>query len=125
MKTLCHALGVAAMGALLLAPPVSAQNSAPTGLHDGIWKVSTEPATGPCSKRLEFSLAVEEGRISYSGLMPVDASGSVDAVGVITIRVVRGDETVAAKGLVRGDTASGDWVSPVKNCTGSWVARRA
>lgn len=128
MITLKHALGGAAIGAMLVLP-VMAQDttaSADIGRHDGIWQVATEPATGPCSKRMEFKLAVEDGQISYGGMIPVaEASGSVNPLGAIVIRVVRGDETVDATGLVRGDTASGQWVSPVKNCTGSWVARKA
>ncbi|WGD30219.1 hypothetical protein AncyloWKF20_21120 [Ancylobacter sp. WKF20] len=128
MITLKHALGGAAIGAMLVLP-VMAQDttaSADIGRHDGIWQVATVPATGPCSKRMEFKLAVEDGQISYGGMIPVaEASGSVNPLGAIVIRVVRGDETVDATGLVRGDTASGQWVSPVKNCTGSWVARKA
>ncbi|PZQ83285.1 MAG: hypothetical protein DI549_08665 [Ancylobacter novellus] len=125
MRTLRYASGVAAVCGALLASPLSAQPELAQNAHDGVWRVATEPATGPCSKRLEFNLSVEGGQITYAGIMPVDASGSVDPLGVIEIRVVRGDETVAAKGLVRGDVASGEWVSPAKNCTGSWVARRA
>ncbi len=125
MRTLRYASGVAAVCGALLASPLSAQPELAQNAHDGLWRVATEPATGPCSKRLEFNLSVEGGQITYAGIMPVDASGSVDPLGVIEIRVVRGDETVAAKGLVRGDVASGEWVSPAKNCTGSWVARRA
>ncbi|MCK0207649.1 hypothetical protein MWN33_06335 [Starkeya koreensis] len=122
MKTLNVALcGALAWGALALSLPARGAG----GLHDGIWRVAAEPATGPCSERQEFSLSVEDGRISYAGYLPVDASGSVDALGVIRIRVVRGSETVAAKGLVRGERASGEWVSPAKNCTGSWVAYRS
>ncbi|QFR34784.1 hypothetical protein [Ancylobacter sp. TS-1] len=122
MKTLNVALcGALAWGALASSLPARSAE----GLHDGIWRVAAEPATGPCSQRHEFSLSVEEGRIRYSGYWPVEASGSVTALGVIRIRVVRGEETLAAKGLVRGETASGEWVSPGKNCTGSWVARRS
>jgi hypothetical protein len=125
MRTLRYASGVAVVCGALLASPLSAQQDVAADVHDGLWQVATEPATGPCSKRLEFNLSVDGGQISYAGLWPVDASGSVDPLGVIEIQLVRGDETVAAKGLVRGDTASGEWVSPEKNCTGSWVARRA
>lgn len=131
MTTLRHAVAAAAvcgaLAVLLVAAGTDLNAAEPTDatLHDGIWQVATEPATGPCSKRMAFKLAVEDGRISYAGIWPVDASGSVDPVGLITIKVVRGGETLSAKGLVRGDTASGDWVSPEKNCTGSWVARKA
>lgn len=128
MITLKNALGGAAIWGALLVPPVTAQemDTADVSRHDGIWQVATEPATGPCSKRMEFKLSVEDGQISYGGMIPVaEASGSVNPLGAIVIRVVRGDETVDATGLVRGDTASGQWVSPVKNCTGSWVARKA
>ncbi|MDQ0511613.1 hypothetical protein [Ancylobacter amanitiformis] len=125
MKTLAYATGVAAVCGALLALPLAAQQGPAETLHDGVWQVATEPATGPCSKRMEFKLSVDAGQISYAGMLPVEASGSVDPLGVIEIRVVRGAETVSAKGLVRGDTASGEWISPDRNCTGSWVARRA
>lgn len=129
MKTLNHGWKLATCGAALwgalLIPPATAQEMAALSLHDGIWEVSAEPISGPCDKRLEFKLAVEDGQISYAGAWPVDASGSVSPLGAITIRVVRGNETLSAKGVVRGDVATGKWQSPVKNCTGSFVARRA
>ena len=129
MKTLDHEWKIATCGAALwgalLIPPATAQEVAALSLHDGIWNVAAEPIAGPCDKRLEFKLSVEEGRISYAGAWPVDASGSVSALGAVTIRVVRGGETLSAKGVVRGDVATGKWESPVKNCTGSWVARKA
>ena len=127
MTALKHALAAAAICGTLAVPPVAAESNgaADIAAHDGIWQVATEPVSGPCSKRLEFKLAVADGRISYAGIWPVDASGSVNPLGLITIRVVRGEETMSAKGLVRGDVASGDWESPAKNCTGSWVARKA
>jgi len=121
MRILRHAMRATVIcGALAFTPAAMAQE-----VHDGIWRVATQPISGPCSEILEFSLAVEDGRISYSGIWPVNASGSVTPVGVIKISVVRGAETVSAKGVVRGDTASGRWVSPVKNCSGSWTAHKA
>ncbi|GLK74051.1 hypothetical protein KHC23_01395 [Ancylobacter dichloromethanicus] len=129
MKTLTHGwtfatCGAALWGALLI-PPATAQELTELSLHDGIWEVATEPLSGPCDKRLEFKLSVEEGRISYAGMWSVEASGSVSPLGRIDIRVVRGDETVSARGVVRGDVAIGKWESPVKNCSGSFVARKA
>jgi len=126
MQILRHAMRATVIcGALAFTQSAMAPAAVAQEIHDGIWRVATQPITGPCSKSFEFSLAVEGGQISYSGIWPVDASGSVTPIGVIEINVVRGKETVAAKGVVRGDTASGKWVSPVKNCTGSWTARKA
>lgn len=129
MTTLDHgwkstACGAALWGALLI-PPATAQELTELTLHDGIWEVSTQPLAGPCDERLEFKLSVEEGRISYAGMWSVEASGSVTPLGRIDIRVVRGEETVSARGVVRGDVATGRWESPVKNCSGSFIARRA
>ena len=115
-------IAAASLCTALAVTPSIAQEKQGVSLHNGTWQVSTEPATGPCSKKFNFKLAVEDGRISYGGLLPVNASGSVNEGGLINIRVKRGEETLEGKGLVRGDTASGEWVSPVKNCTGSWVA---
>lgn len=126
MQTLRHAMRATVIcGALALTPFAVAPAAMAQEMHDGIWRVATQPITGPCSKSFEFSLAVEDGQISYSGIWPVDASGSVTPIGVIEISVVRGGETLSAKGVVRGDMASGKWVSPVKNCTGSWTAKKA
>lgn len=126
MKTLDHGWNLATCGAALcgalLAVPATAQE---LSLHDGIWEVSAEPVSGPCDKRLEFRLSVEDGQISYAGLWSVDATGTVSALGRIDIRVVRGEETLSARGMVRGDVATGKWESPAKSCSGSFVARRA
>lgn len=126
MKTLTHGwqlatCGAALWGALLVVPAAAQELS----LHDGIWEVSAEPVSGPCDKRLDFRLAVEDGQISYGGLWPVDATGTVSALGRIDIRVVRGGDTLSARGMVRGNVAIGKWQSAEKNCSGSFVARRA
>lgn len=126
MKTLTHGwqlatCGAALWGALLVVPAAAQKLS----LHDGIWEVSAEPVSGPCDKRLDFRLAVEDGQISYGGLWPVDATGTVSALGRIDIRVVRGGDTLSARGMVRGNVAIGKWQSAEKNCSGSFVARRA
>ena len=126
MKTLDHGWKLATCGAALwgalLAVPATAQE---LSLHDGIWQVSAEPVSGPCDKRLDFRLAVEDGQISYGGMWPVNATGTVSALGRIEIRVVRGSDTLSARGVVRGDVATGKWQSAEKNCSGSFVARRA
>ncbi len=125
MKTLRRATrAVVICGALALTQSAIVPAATAQEVHDGIWRVATQPITGPCSKSFEFNLAVEDGQISYAGIWPVDASGSVNPVGVIEISIIRGQETLSAKGMVRGDVASGKWVSPVKNCTGSWIARK-
>ncbi|WP_425106318.1 hypothetical protein [Ancylobacter sp.] len=129
MKTLTHGwksatCGAALWGALLM-PPAMAQQATELSLHDGLWDVSAEPVSGPCDKRLDFRLAVEGGQIRYGGLWPVDATGTVSALGRIEIRVVRGEDTLSARGVVRGDVATGKWQSAEKNCSGSFVARRA
>lgn len=129
MKTLDHGWRCATCGAalwgMLLAVPATAQQVTELSLHDGIWEVSAEPVSGPCDTRLEFRLAVEDGQISYGGLWPVNATGTVSALGRIEIRVVRGEDTLSARGMVRGDVATGKWQSAEKNCSGSFVARRA
>lgn len=129
MKTLTHGWTLAtcgaALGGALLMTPATAQELSALSLHDGIWQVSAEPVSGPCDKRLDFRLAVEDGQISYGGLWPVNATGTVSALGRIDIRVERGGDTLSARGMVRGDVATGKWQSAEKNCSGSFVARRA
>ncbi|MPT25290.1 MAG: hypothetical protein E2577_21300, partial [Starkeya sp.] len=84
MRTLDHGWRRATCGAalwgMLLAVPATAQQVTELSLHDGIWEVSAEPVSGPCDKRLDFRLAVEDGEISYGGMWPVDATGTVSEI---------------------------------------------
>lgn len=126
MKTLNHVVCGAAMCAALLIRPVAAQELKPSqlNLHDGIWQVDAEPNSGSCSKRYQFRLSVDGGKISYAGMWSVDARGSVSALGLIRMRVVQSGGVVAANGVVRGNAASGKWASAKPRCSGSWVAHK-
>ncbi|MGA0561030.1 hypothetical protein ACO2RV_01180 [Ancylobacter sp. VNQ12] len=104
-------------------------NSAPafarTDRHDGIWTVTTSAEDGSCGTNYDFKMRVRAGEVTYAGMWPVKATGGINAAGLIRMDLAHGGRHVKATGLVRGDTASGDWTSPKPACTGSWVAKKA
>lgn len=109
--------------ALLLAGTAAPLHAAPQ--HDGVWMVKTSAETGTCGTNYDLSVAVKNGKVSYTGMWPVEASGGVNDFGRISMVITGAGERVKATGLVRGDTASGGWSSVNSKCSGSWVARKA
>jgi hypothetical protein len=108
---------------LLLAGTAAPLYAAPE--HDGVWKVKTSAETGKCGTNYDISVAVKNGKVSYAGMWPVKATGGVNDLGLIRMEIAGAGHKVKATGLVRGDTASGDWSSTKSDCAGSWVARKA
>jgi hypothetical protein len=109
--------------ALLLAGIAVPLHAAPA--HDGVWKVKTSAEAGKCGTNYDISVAVKNGKVSYAGMFPVKATGGVNDLGLIRMEIAGAGQRVKATGLVRGDTASGDWSSVKSSCSGSWVARKA
>lgn len=108
--------------AMALAAGIAPGGAAPE--HDGVWKVKTSAETGACNTNYDVSVAVKNGKVSYAGHWPVKATGGIDDFGLIKMEISGPGHRVKATGLVRGDTASGDWSATKSDCTGSWVARR-
>ncbi|WP_029351100.1 hypothetical protein [Bosea sp. 117] len=124
MTALLHRAALAAIAAATVAGAATLPAAA-ASTHDGTWSVKTSAETGQCATNYELKLAVKNGKVSYAGMWPVKAKGGVNAVGLINMDISHGSRRVTATGLVRGDSASGDWTSPQPACSGSWVARRA
>lgn len=95
-----------------------------TNLHDGTWRVKTSAEDGRCKDNYDFNVAVKNGRVTYAGIWPVKASGAVEPGGVIAMDLAHAGKNVVARGLVRGDSASGEWSSAKLDCSGSWVASK-
>lgn len=115
----CAGAGVLA---LLAVGAVSAKAASD---FDGVWKVTTSAETGKCSNNYDLSVRVKDGKLSYAGMWPVKATGGINEGGLVRMDIAHGGTKVAATGLVRGGSASGDWSSKTDGCTGSWVARKA
>lgn len=116
------------VGAAAAALMLTAAGSVPVGAasdFDGVWKVKTSAETGKCSTNYDLSVRVKDGKLSYAGMWPVKATGGINDLGLVRMNIAHAGTKVAATGLVRGDSASGDWASKTDGCTGSWVARRA
>ncbi|MBB3769627.1 hypothetical protein FHS55_000213 [Angulomicrobium tetraedrale] len=107
-----------------MATPVGAAWASDTH-HDGIWTVTTSAEDGACNTNYDFKMRVKNGEVTYAGFWPVKATGGINRAGLIRMNLAHSGQSVKATGLVRGDTASGDWTSPKPACSGSWVAKRA
>lgn len=116
---LALALAAFAAGALPAAP------AAAVSRHDGTWSITTAAEAGTCDTNFDFKLKVKGGKVTYAGFWPVKATGGINKLGVISMTLAHGHQRVIAKGLVEGDTASGDWTSPQPKCSGAWFAKRA
>ncbi|MFK8253166.1 hypothetical protein [Ancylobacter terrae] len=112
----------AVLGLVVLAGATPAMAA---GQHDGLWRVKTSAEAGKCATNYDFKLSVKDGKISYAGMWPVKVTGGINPAGLINMNIAHAGKSVSANGLVRGDSASGDWQAKAENCTGSWVASRA
>lgn len=105
---------------LALVVPASAASR-----HDGMWSVRTAPESGARNSNFDFKLKVKGGKVTSAGFWPVKATGGINKLGVVNMTLAHGHQRVVAKGLVEGDSASGDWTSPQPKCSGAGFARRA
>jgi hypothetical protein len=88
---------------------------------DGTWKVSAAPqenGNARCRGR-SASLRVQEGKVSYAGLLSGLASGQVNPGGDVTAQIAK----IRVSGKLSQRSGSGIWRSP--NCKGVWTAERS
>ena len=111
---------LAASAVALFISAVTLASAQASGSFDGTWRVSvsTDTENAKCKERT-VSLRVEDGRVSYDGILGGLASGTVEASGEITAQIAK----VRVAGRLSEDIGSGAWRS--KNCVGTWSARRA
>jgi hypothetical protein len=109
--------------ALALAAPAAAQSG-----FDGAWSVDLTVQRGQgaaCDDQgRSFPIRVQGGRISYGGNLDLNASGQIGADGRIQASFSRGSDSLTASGRASGDSASGRFNSPSRNCGGTFRARR-
>ena len=104
--------------ALLTTLPTEAGN------YDGQWSVQLSTDQGGCALNYQGTLSVAGGRIQDSGLF-VQAAGTVDPSGRVSIRITRGADALAAAGKLQGEAGGGQWHLPSQQCSGRWRAARA
>lgn len=92
--------------------------------HDGTWSVSLVTKEGDCDPSVKSRIEVRQGRVDEN-LLVARIVGGVTQKGAVSLQVVRGGDSMVARGKINGEMASGSWTSPSKNCSGSWSAVKA
>ncbi len=118
---------VAAAAAASLSAAASAEPKArSTGAtnHDGIYMVNVVTEQGVCDRVYRWTIIVTQGRVASPADGFMQASGKIDAAGVVSLAFRRDNQLANVSGRVKGKVASGRWSSPTLQCTGSWTALR-
>ena len=110
-----------AMASATLTGTQASQASLP---FDGRWTVTVSAEGENCSSRNRVPINVAEGQVSYAGLFGAEAEGRVRPDGELTIRFAHRKDVVKATGALDGDSGTGRWVSPTRDCSGTWVAQK-
>jgi hypothetical protein len=92
--------------------------------HDGVYAVDVVTQQGACDRSYRWTIAVSGGRVRSTGDAPMQASGSIDKNGVVSLAFRRDNDIARAAGRVKGSSGSGTWSSPTMQCAGSWRAVR-
>jgi hypothetical protein len=116
------------LGALLVAGSVfgAAASTKASSAYDGNWRVSIQPRDGDCQAS-QIPLKIDNGRLGYSGYVPVSVSGSVGGNGSVSVSVKAGSRSARGSGQLSGNSGSGTWTggSASSACSGTWTASRA
>jgi hypothetical protein len=90
----------------------------------GRYAVTITTDSGACEAKINWTVGIVEGRIEERGLF-IRTTGQVNAKGAVTLRVVKGSDTLAASGQLTDEGGNGTWTSPSRDCSGRWQAAKA
>jgi hypothetical protein len=118
--------GVTALAAALvmtgIASPADAQQQ-----FNGQWSVEVVTEKGECDKAYRYPVAVQNGRVSYSGTAPFEINGRVAPTGAVQGSIVAPNNQGRAdvRGQLDGKWGTGTWVARgAMNCSGRWLAEK-
>lgn len=112
----------AGLSAFLALSDVSAA-FAGDGSYDGKWAVQLITEKGNCDRSLSWDVGVAASRIVDNGTF-VQTSGAVDPHGRVTLLLSHGSDRVSASGKLSGESGTGAWNSPTRECSGRWRAEK-
>lgn len=92
--------------------------------HDGVYAVDIATQRGGCDRVYHWKINVINGRISSPADGMMQASGEINAGGVVSVAFRRNEHVANVAGKVAGGNAWGTWSSPTLQCGGSWSAAR-
>jgi hypothetical protein len=90
---------------------------------DGRWTIVAVTHDGACNGTYRLQIDVQDGGISYAGRHAVDASGRINATGLLNMTLTHDGDVIRAKGSLDTRAGSGDWVS--LGCAGVWQGRKS
>ncbi len=118
-KTLCLALGLAA-----LAAPALAQQGA-VAKFDGRWSVEVITEQGDCDRAYRYAVAIDNGQVRYAGSENFQVSGKVQPNGAVQGTIGRGGDRVTVSGKLEGANGGGTWKAAGNTqCSGRWNAEK-
>jgi hypothetical protein len=91
---------------------------------DGRWTVTVSAKGENCSSRYTVPIKVAAGQVSYAGSFSAEAKGRIRPDGDLKVRLSHRKDVVNATGALKGKSGSGRWISPTRDCSGTWVARK-
>ena len=118
-----RALSTYALAAALAAVPVSLSFAAAP--FDGQWSVRITAEDGKCAAGYTVPIRVSDGRVSYTGPFNAVANGKISGNGRLRVSFAHRKDVVNVQGSVKGRVGQGRWLSPTKDCGGTWVARKS
>lgn len=118
-QTLC----LVALGASLLAPlPARSQGASQ---FNGNWSVQVVTAQGDCDRAYRYAIAIDNGRVRYTGGAGFTINGSVAGNGAVRGNISREGVNVAINGRLAGASGGGTWqATGGRSCSGNWNAER-
>jgi hypothetical protein len=121
------AVAVAAVAAAFIAGLAMAQAAeqprvAPPTSHDGVYAVEILTLRGTCDPVYHWTINVAAGRVTSPADGFMQASGQIDARGVVSLAFRRDEQVANVAGRVQGRRGSGIWSSATLQCAGSWSA---
>lgn len=92
---------------------------------DGRWTVTATADGENCASRYRVPIKVAAGKVTYAGMFGARAEGKIRPDGKLKVRFAHRNDVLNATGALKGASGSGRWTSPTRDCTGTWVARKA
>jgi hypothetical protein len=93
------------------------------GTYDGRWSVSLVTRSGACDS-YRWSIGIDQGKVTDVEGTVGSSIGGINAKDKVKITLSRGSDRLVVQGTAANGTGYGDWLSPTRQCSGTWDARK-
>ena len=106
------ALAAACLGGSTASDGAQKPRIAALTTHDGVYSVEILTLRGACDRVYHWKINVADGRITSPADGLMQASGEINAGGVVSVAFRRDEQVANVAGKVDGRSGSGTWSSP-------------